>query len=83
MLPQLKFYKINKREVVISPGEIIDEMYFVLKGFLSLNLGPEYDSLEVSLIEQGNYFGDLLLLLNEICTYELKYKSDFSEILVL
>ena len=83
VMPLLKFHKVYKREVVISIGEIIDEMYFVIKGYLSLNLGPQYDSFEVSLIEQGNHFGDLLLQSNDICTYELKCKSDFSDLLVL
>ena len=83
VLPFLKFHKILKTDVLISAGEIIDEMYFVLKGDLSLNLELKYDNYEISQIKEGKHFGDLFIQTNELCPFELKCKSDFSELLVL
>ena len=83
VLPLLKFHKVGKNDILISVGEIIDEMYFILNGYLSLNLESKYDNYEISLIKEGNHFGDLLIQTNESCPYELKCKSDFSDLLVL
>ena len=83
VLPFLKFHKILKTDVLISAGEIIDEMYFVLKGDLSLNLELKYENYEISQIKEGKHFGDLLIQTNELCPFELKCKCDFSELLVL
>ena len=83
VLPLLKFHIVRKGDVLISVGEIIHEMYFVLKGCLSLNLGSQYDFFEISLIKQETHFGDLLLQSNDTCSYEIKCKSNFSDLLVL
>ena len=83
VLPLLKFQRVLKGDVMISVGEIIDEMYIVLNGNLSLNLGSKYDYLEIYLIKKMNYFGDLLIQSNEASPYELKCKSKFSDILFM
>ena len=83
VLPMLKFNKIIKGEILISVGDLIEEMYLVLDGYLSLNLGPLYDNLEIWQISKNNHFGDLLMYLNNQSQYEVKCRTICADIFVL
>jgi hypothetical protein len=83
VLPFLRFHRFYKNDVLISVGDVTDEMYFVIKGNLGLNMGNNFGCAEISHINSKNYFGDLLLQLNEVSPYELKCKSKYADLLVL
>ena len=83
VLPLLKNHSVIKGDILISVGEIIEEMYLVLDGVLSIHLGMLFHNLEIGLVAKNYHFGDLLMQLNEQCPYELKCKTKTSEILVL
>ncbi len=83
VLPFLKSHKIHKNEILFSVGEFVEEAYLVVKGCLAMNLGPLYENLEIGVVRENSYFGDLLMNANEQSPYELKCKSKLSEVLVL
>ena len=83
VLPLLKFQMIYKGDVLISVGEIIEETYLILKGIISLHLGSEFDFMEIWQFKENDYFGDILIQLNEQSPYEVKCNDKFAEILIL
>ena len=83
VLPRLKYHKLDKHQVLFSTGELLDEMYIVLNGALSLNLGCLFGFLEISVIHQNNHFGEVLLQTNELSPFDLRSKSKVTELFVL
>ena len=83
VLPLLKFHMIFRRDILISVGEITQEMYLILQGNLSFHLGENYESLEIWQYGKNEYYGDLLLQLSEPSPYEIRCKSKQAEILIL
>ncbi len=83
VLQLLKSHKVYKGDILISVGDIVEEMYFVLKGSLTLNLGLHNSNKEICQIRKKNYFGDLLMHIGQKSPYELKGKKKVSEIFVL
>jgi hypothetical protein len=83
VLPLLNIRRINRGDILISVGEIIEEMYLVVEGVLGLHMGSMYDSLDLCNIRKNEYFGDLFLQLNQQSPYEIKCKSEYCDILVL
>ena len=83
VLPLFKFHMIFRRDILISVGEITQEMYLILQGNLSFHLGENYESLEIWQYGKNEYYGDLLLQLSEPSPYEIRCKSKQAEILIL
>ena len=83
VLPLLKFQIIFKRDVLISVGEIMEEMYLILEGNLSFHLGEKYENLEIWEYGKNECYGDLLIQLSEQSPYEIRCKSNKSEIFIL
>jgi hypothetical protein len=82
-LPYLKSHKVLKGETLFSFGEYIEEMYFVVKGCLSLHLDKNVNYFEVGQITSNNHFGEIMLLYGIQSVYELRCKSKEAEVLVL
>ncbi len=83
VLPMLRFHRVEQGEVLISVGDMVGEMYFVIKGSLSLTLGIHSNNLQLWKVRKGNHFGDLLMQLNENSPFELKCKKKYTDVLVL
>ena len=83
VLPLLKFQIIYKGDILMSVGEIIEEMYLILKGIISLHLGPEFDFMEIWQLKENEIYGDLLIQLNEKSPFEVKCNHKCAEILIL
>lgn len=83
VLPLFKSQPLTKADTLFSIGEFVEEMYLVTQGVLSLNLGSIYDHMEIAQIRKGNHIGDVLLYLHEQSPYDLKCKSDNTEVLII
>jgi hypothetical protein len=83
VLPMLHATPLIKLDKLFSLNEIIEEMYIVLKGTLSLTLGSQFKNFELAEIRESSHFGDILLNLLRPSPYELITKSNHSEIFVL
>jgi hypothetical protein len=83
VLTLLKHHTFSKGEVLFSAGDVVNEMYFVINGTLSVNMSHHYNGLEIFSITKHNHYGDIFLQMNEISPYELKCKSKSAEIFVL
>ena len=83
VLPFLKSHVLERNELLFSVGEVVEEMYLVVSGVLAIQLGDNYDNLEIGLVNANSHFGELFLQTNEISPYELKCKTKYAEILVL
>ena len=82
-VPLLKRISISKDDVMISCGDLIDEMYIVIRGMLSLLLGYKYENFEIGLVKYGEHFGDISMYLNDQSNYEIKAKTKQADIFTL
>ncbi len=83
VLPMLKAETILKGDILISAGDIVEQMYFVIKGLLSLNTGDLLQNIELMYMKKSDYYGDLLIYLNQQSPFELKCKRSSTEVLLL
>jgi hypothetical protein len=83
VLPMLKPLALGKAETLFSSGEYINEMYMIIKGVLSLQMGAVYNNFEISKIKDGSHIGDVMLFLHERSNFDLKTKSESTEVLVI
>jgi hypothetical protein len=83
VLPMMKFHLVSKGDILISEENFVEEMYFVLNGSLSLNMGVNYQRLQIWEIRKNQYFGDLLMKLDENSPYELTCRRTRTEVFVL
>ena len=83
VLPYMHPQKLIKGDILYSVGDFVEEMYFVVKGCLSLHLDKNYLDIEVGEIKENNHFGDLFLYFNGSTSYELKCKSTEADVIVL
>ena len=68
---------------MISCGDLIDEMYLVIRGMLSLLLGYKYDNFEVGVVKCCEHFGDISMYLNDQSNFEIKSKTKQADILFI
>ena len=82
VIPLLKSGKFYKGDIVIQIGEIVEEMYLVCKGSLSIQLDTKYNNFELGLINTGYHFGDILMYSNEQSNYNLKIRKKCAEVMI-
>ena len=82
-VPLLKRISVGKDDIMISCGDLIDEMYLVIRGMLSLLLGYKYDNFEVGVVKFGEHFGDISMYLNDQSNFEIKSKTKQADIFCL
>jgi len=83
VIPLLKSIITAKGEPLFSEGEYVEEMYFVVKGRLSIQLGQLYDHINLAHILRNQHFGEILMYTNKHSPYNLLVKTNVSEILTL
>ena len=83
LLPLLQPAKFKKNNVICSIEEILEEMFIVTKGQLSITLGSKFDNFEIYRIEKHVNFGNVLFYMNLRCPYEVICKIDVVEVLIL
>jgi len=83
LLPLLQPAKFKKDNILCSIEEILEEMFIVTKGVLSVTLGSKFDNIEIFRIQKNMNFGDVLFYMNLRCPYEVTCKLDAVELLIL
>jgi len=83
VIPLLKSIISAKGEPLFSEGEYVEEMFFVVKGRLSIQLGQLYDHINLAHILRNQHFGEILMYTNQHSPYNLLVKTNVSEILTL
>ena len=83
VLPLIKSQKVIRGNIMLSIGELMEEMYLVVNGCLGIYLGLSFDNLEIGIVKQNCHFGELLMQINQKSPYQIKCKSSVAEILVL
>ena len=83
VIPLLRSGQYHKGETIIQIGEIIDEIYLVIKGCLSILLGSYYLDYEIAYIKAGYHFGDILMYCNEQSNYNIKINTKSAELMIL
>ena len=83
-VPLLKSFTYDKGDIIWSVGDKIDEMIFVQKGKLSLNLGKEYMNMHLLTIDENKNFGEVNMFENDsVSRYNLQAKCNFTKLYVL
>ena len=81
--PLLKSVKFSQNDYLYKCNDIIDEMYFIIKGTIILCLSKEYKEKELKEIKKYRNFGEIEMCLNEKLTHNIKVKSRNCELFVL
>lgn len=82
-VPFLKSVRFSREEMLINVGNVLEEMYLIIRGMISIRLGYKYENYELGVLKSGDYFGDIIMYLNDQCNYELKIKSKYAELFCL
>ena len=82
-LPYMKIQKFKKGEIIYSVGDLVEEMYFVLNGRLSLFHKEKDKYFEVGKIRKNYHFGDMFLLFDESTPFELRCTSKEANVFIL
>lgn len=83
VLPLLKTHNLLKDDILVSAGGIMEEIYLVNHGILSICMDTSFNSIQISQLKRNFHFGDILIYLNEKSPYSLKCLTKSSEYLTL
>jgi len=81
--PLLKPVKFSQNDFLYKEEDIIDEMYFVIKGTIIFCLDKKYGEKEIKEIKKNNNFGEIEMCLNEKLRFNIRVKSRNSELFIL
>lgn len=79
----LKPVKFSQNDYLYKIGDILDEMYFIIKGTIIFVLSPKYGEKEIKEIRKNNNFGEIEMCLNQNIRYSIKVKSRTCELFTL
>ena len=79
----MKPIKAMKKEKIIDKGEYLVEIYFIRRGRISILLDENYFEKKIIDLRKNEYFGDILVEINERCPFNVKVSSRFCDLLVL
>lgn len=83
VLPLLTTHNLLKDDILVSAGGIIEEIYIVNHGILSVCLDNSFKNIQISQLKRNYHFGDILIYLNEKSPYLLKCSTKSCEYLTL
>lgn len=83
VLPLLRTNQLNKDDILMSIGTVVEEMHIINKGSLVVCLDKLFQNMNIAQILPNSHFGDILIYLNEKCPYLIKSNSKSCELLTL
>ncbi len=83
VLPLLCPMKVRKGDVLFTAEDLVEEMVNVSNGMLSINLGKEFNFIEVYELRKNDHFGEIMMYNIKPSPYELKCKSNQAELFML
>lgn len=83
VLPLLKTQQLSKNDILVSIGGIVEEIYLINCGILSICLDDLFDKIQISQLKRNNHFGDILIHLNEKSPYLIQCSTKYCEYLTL
>ena len=82
-VPLLKSVQYSKDDMIISVGNLVEEMFMIIRGTVSLRIGYKYNNYEIGVLRYGEHFGDIIMYLNDQSNYDIKIKSKTAELFCL
>lgn len=82
-VPLLKSVHYCRDDLILNVGNLVEEMFLIVRGMVSLRLGYKYNNYEIGVLKYGEHFGDIIMYLNDQSNYEIKIKSKSADLLVL
>ena len=79
----MKPIRAMKKERIINKGEYLVEIFFIRHGRISIHLDEEYFDKKIMDLRKNEYFGDILVEINERCPFNVKVSSRFCDLLAL
>ena len=79
----MKPIRAMKKEKIINKGEYLVEIFFIRHGRISIHLDEEYFDKKIMDLRKNEYFGDILVEINERCPFNVKVSSRFCDLLAL
>ena len=67
----------------INKGDYLVEIFFIRHGRISIHLDEEYFDKKIMDLRKNEYFGDILVEINERCPFNVKVSSRFCDLLAL
>ena len=75
--------RVARKEKLFDENEIVEEMFFVRRGIISLCMGSEFDYVKIMEIRKNEHFGDIFCLSNQRTPYLLKVSSIYADLLII
>ena len=73
----------EKKVILVTEGNIMEEIYFVLKGKIILILPEKFESYPISQVSYSESYGEHIIEQNKASTYTIKTGNSINEILTL
>ena len=83
VVPMLKSNIYEKKQVIVSVGQNIDEIYFIDKGQVNITLGAEFQDYVIAKLKSPYHWGDFNMFSDETSSYDIVVVIKNTEILTL
>jgi hypothetical protein len=83
ILPVLNPLAVRKDDLIFATEDILDEMYIISHGLLSVCLSKEFDEIELYEIRKNDHFGEIILYTRQASPYDFKCKTDHAELFTI
>jgi CRP-like cAMP-binding protein len=80
---KLKKTRFNKGEYLVKENDVVDEIYFVMKGTLKLEKETENGKIQICELNEYEHFGDVYMNMNIKSPIDLKVKSSSAEVYIM
>jgi hypothetical protein len=83
VLPLLKTIQLHQDESVISKGDIVKDLYMIIKGILSVKLTIGKSKIELCEVRSSFHIGDILMYMEDQSPYDILVKTKVCDLFVL
>lgn len=83
VLPMLKYSVYYNNDVIVNSGELLEKLYLVSEGTISVELDFRYNFFSICRIHKNFHYGDIPLYTGEVSLLNLRVNSNKAEIFSL